>query len=141
MARDAKLELLAGVPLFSGCSVKELQHISSLVDQAEIAAGDTLITAGGTGREAFVVMDGEASVTLDGNVVGNAGPGTVIGEMSLLDATLRRSATVTATSAMRVLVIGPREFDALITEHPAVLRGIAAELARRLHSADTRLLG
>lgn len=141
MARDAKLELLAQVPLFSGCSAKELQHISGLVDQAEIASGDTLIAAGGTGREAFVVMKGEASVTLDGDVVGTAGPGTVLGEMSLLDSTLRRSATVTATSPMEVLVIGPREFDALITEHPAVLRGIAAELARRLHAADHRLLG
>ena len=141
MARDAKVELLAQVPLFSGCSAKELQHISSLVDQAEIAAGDKLIAAGGTGREAFVVMEGEASITLDDEVVGTAGPGTVIGEMSLLDATLRRSATVTATAPMKVLVIGPREFDALITEHPAVLRAIAAELARRLHAADHRLLG
>ncbi len=141
MARDAKVQLLAQVPLFSGCSARELQHIGQLVDQAEFAAGDTLIVAGQTGREAFVVMEGQAEVDLDGDVVGSAGPGTVIGEMSLLDATLRRSATVTACSAMKVLVIGPREFDALITEHPAVLRGIAAELARRLHAADTRLLG
>jgi CRP-like cAMP-binding protein len=141
MARDSKIELLSQVSLFSGCSARELQHIAGLVDQVEIAAGETLITAGGIGREAFVVVTGEASVTLDGSVVGTAGPGTVLGEMSLLDATLRRSATVTAASDMRVLVIGPREFDALITEHPAVLRGMVAELARRLHSADTRLLG
>jgi CRP-like cAMP-binding protein len=141
MALDAKTRLLAGVSLFSGCSHQELQHVASLVDQASIAAGETLIAAGGMGREAFVVVTGQASVTVDGEVVGTAGPGTVLGEMSLLDATLRRSATVTATTAMEVLVIGPREFDALITAHPAVLRGIAAELARRLHAADTRLLG
>jgi CRP/FNR family transcriptional regulator, cyclic AMP receptor protein len=141
MPRDSKTQLLANVSLFSGCSAKELDHIAGLVDEAEVAAGDTLITSGGMGREAFVVVSGEASVSLDGTVVGTAGPGTVLGEMSLLDATLRRSATVTATTAMRVLVIGPREFDALITAHPAVLRGIASELARRLHAADTRLLG
>ena len=141
MARHSKTQLLANVSLFSGCSTKELDHIAGLVDQSEVAAGETLITAGGMGREAFVVVSGEASVTLDDTVVGTAGPGSVLGEMSLLDATLRRSATVTATTAMEVLVIGPREFDALINAHPAVLRGIASELARRLHAADTRLLG
>lgn len=141
MARDAKVDLLAQVSLFSRCSTKELKHIAGLVDQVGAVSGEALITAGGTGREAFVVVEGEASVSVGGDVISTVGPGDVLGEMSLLDSSLRRSATVTATSAMQLLVIGPREFDALISKHPAVLRGIAAELARRLHDADQRPLG
>ncbi|MGA8845632.1 MAG: cyclic nucleotide-binding domain-containing protein [Nocardioides sp.] len=141
MARDSKVELLAQVSLFSRCSPKELKHIASLVDQVHVAAGHTLIAAGGSGREAFVIVSGEATVTVDGTVVNTVGPGTAIGEMSLLDATLKRSATVTSSTDMEVLVIGPREFEALISKHPAVLRGIATELARRLDAADHRTLG
>ena len=141
MARDSKVDLLAQVSLFARYSAKELGQIAGLVDQVGVPAGQTLISAGGAGREAFVVVEGEASVTVDGAVVGTAGPGTVLGEMALLDPTLTRSATVTATSDMQLLVIAPREFEALITDHPAVLRGIAAELARRLHDADNRVLG
>ena len=78
---------------------------------------------------------------MDGKVIDTVGVGTTIGEMSLLDHSLKRSATVTAKTDMQLLVIGPREFDALITKHPQVLRGIAAELARRLHDAIQRPLG
>ncbi len=141
MARDAKVELLGQVPLFSHCSAKELKHIAGLVDQVDVEAGQTLITAGGAGREAFVVVEGEASVSVDGADISTVGPGAALGEMSLLDSTLKRSATVTATSDMKLLVIGPREFDALILKHPEVLRRIAADLARRLHVADHRTLG
>ena len=58
--------------------------------------------------------------------------------MSLLDSNLTRSATVTASSDMELLVVAPREFDALITKHPAVLKAIAVELAHRLHTAEHR---
>ncbi len=141
MARDPKVDLLSQVSLFSRCSAKELKHIAGLVDQIQMTAGETLISAGGAGREAFVIVEGEASVSMDGAVINTVGPGTAVGEMSLLDSTLKRSATVTATTDMELLVIGPREFEALISKHPAVLRGIATELARRLHVADHRTLG
>ena len=141
MARDPKIDLLSQVSLFSRCSTKELKHIAGLVDQIKMETGQTLISAGGAGREAFVIVEGEASVSMDGAVISTVGPGTAVGEMSLLDPTLKRSATVTATTDMELLVIGPREFEALITKHPDVLRGIATELARRLHVADHRTLG
>ncbi len=141
MSRDPKVDLLSQVSLFARCSTKELKHIASLVDQVAVPAGRPLITADSTGQEAFVVVEGEADVTVDGNVINTIGVGTTIGEMSLLDHSLKRSATVTAKSDMQLLVVGPREFDALISKHPEVLRGIAAELARRLHDATPRPLG
>lgn len=140
MARDSKVELLGQVPLFSRCSTKELKHIAGLVDQLTIPTGRTLTTQGRAGQEAFVIVDGEASVSVDGTEVGTVGPGAAVGEISLLDSTLNRTATVKAASDMEVLVIAPREFDALITKHPTVLKNIAAELARRLSAADHRSL-
>ena len=141
MARDPKVDLLAQVSLFARCSTKELKHIASLVDQVKVPDGHVLIEVGQAAKEAFVIVEGEAVVTGADEVFNTVGAGTVIGEMALLDHTLTRSATATATTHMTLLVIGPREFDALIHKHPEVLRGIAAELARRLAVADKRLLG
>lgn len=107
MARDSKVELLGEVPLFSRCSTKELKHIAGLVDQLHIPKGGTLTTEGRSGQEAFVIVDGEASVSIDGSVVGTVGAGSAVGEISLLDASLSRTATVKAASDMQVLVISP----------------------------------
>ncbi len=90
MARDSKVELLGQVPLFSRCSTKELKHIAGLVDQLTIPKGGTLTIEGRSGQEAFVIVEGEASVSVDGSEVGTVGPGTAVGEISLLDSSMNR---------------------------------------------------
>ena len=135
-SKKAKVELLRGVSLFSACSNRELDRIASLADEIDVPKGRVLIREGEPGREFFVVVDGRARATVgDRTRVGKLGPGSSFGEMSLLDQGLR-SATVTAQTDMHLLVIGSRQFSALIKEVPSVARKILRAMAERLRSAE-----
>lgn len=124
--------LLASVPLFAGLDRQELARVEDLVLEATVPAGRVLMREGEAGREGFVVADGWARVTVGGREVGRVGPGGVLGEMALLDRRHVRSATVTASSTMTLLVLDPAAFDRLLLEHPRVTRQLAATLAARL---------
>jgi len=133
MAGDSsKIEILGRVPLFARCSKKELKQIAPLVDELRVSAGRELITQGRGGEEAFVIVSGTAAVTVDGREVRTAGAGEAVGEMALLDPSALRSATVTATSDMELLVIGAREFHSMLLKHPQVTLQVAIGLAERL---------
>jgi CRP/FNR family transcriptional regulator, cyclic AMP receptor protein len=131
---------LATVPLFAECSKRDLAKIASLTDEIEVAAGRALVVEGDIGHEAFVVIDGTASVTRDGNEVAEVGPGAVFGEMALIDRT-PRNASVTATTPMRVLVIGKREFTGLLDEAADFRTSIMSALAARVRQKDLDLYG
>lgn len=123
--------LLEGVPLFGGCAPSELRRISQLVDEIEVPEGRVLIEEGDLGREAFVVVDGEAEARIEDRRVAELGPGDCFGEMSLLAGNYR-TATVVAKTPMQLLVLDSRSFDALIDEVPAVAKKVLRQLARRV---------
>lgn len=130
----SRLELLRQVPVFAQRSDDELAEIDSLVDRVSVHAGTVLMVEGRPGREAFIVLSGEAEVRVAGHFVHTAGAGEVLGEMSLLDLQ-PRSATVIASSQMDLLVVNPRNFGSLV-RNPRTAQWIARTLAQRLR--DTR---
>ena len=73
LRRDAKLELLKGVPLFAKCSKAELRRIAMLADEVEFGEGRTVIREGTRGREFFVVVEGVLRVTRNGRKVSDLG--------------------------------------------------------------------
>jgi CRP-like cAMP-binding protein len=128
---NAKLDLLARVPLFAGCSKQDLKTISALAEETDLRDGKRFITEGEVASEFFVLVEGTAKVTRRGRRVGELGPGEWAGEMALLtDAP--RSATVTATSPLVVLVITRGAFNRLLGEHPRIAQKLLATLAARL---------
>ena len=131
---------LATVPLFAQCSKHDLSEIARFVDEIEVEAGRVLITEGDVGHEAFIVVDGNASVTRDGDAVAQIGPGDVFGEMALIDR-VPRNASVTATSPMKLIVIGKREFSGLLDESSSFRGSIMAALAARVRQKDFELYG
>ncbi|MFY9588094.1 MAG: cyclic nucleotide-binding domain-containing protein [Actinomycetota bacterium] len=130
-----KSDVLADVVLFSGCNSKELAQVAALATEVEIAEGKVLAHQGSPGREFYVILDGKASVSIDGSEVATLGPGDFFGEMALLDQG-PRVATVKATSPMEVAVLDPREFSTLIEEHPGVARKVLKVMAQRLRKAE-----
>jgi CRP/FNR family transcriptional regulator, cyclic AMP receptor protein len=132
---DRYLRHLAAMPLFRECSKKELRQIARLADEIDVEEGRVLITQGETGHEAFVIVEGTASVTRDGKEIVTLGRGDPFGEMALIDKK-PRNATVIAASPMKVLVIGKREFNGLMEEAPDFRDGVMASLAARLREAD-----
>jgi CRP/FNR family transcriptional regulator, cyclic AMP receptor protein len=135
--RNAKLELLGNVRLFSTCNKRELARIASLVDEVEAQKGKVLVRQGDPGQECFVIADGKAKATIPGRRSVILGPGSFFGEMSLLDQG-PRTATVTAETDMRLLVLGSREFSSLINDVPVVAVRIMRGLAERLRAAEPR---
>lgn len=129
-AHDPKIDVIEHIELFYGCSKREARLISSLADQLERPAGSVLIQQGAHGGEAFVLVAGQVTVERDGEVISTLGPGTVIGEISLLDHT-NRTATVVAATDVTLLVLDPRSFKRLLNELPWVETKVVRELGRR----------
>ena len=135
--RDAKVELLRGVSLFSACSKRELSRIASLADQIEVPKGKVLTREGEPGSEFFVVIKGQATVIVGKRGrIAPLGPGASFGEMSLLDQG-PRTATVEAQTDMQLLVLDARSFSSLLADVPSVARKVLAAMAGRLRVAET----
>jgi CRP/FNR family cyclic AMP-dependent transcriptional regulator len=135
--RDAFVDHLAQVPLFSACSKKDLQLVAKRAEDVKVDAGKRLVTEGDTGTEFFVVIDGKSSVSKRGQKVAELGPGGFFGELALLDKA-PRNATVTAETPMELVVLGQREFAGLIDDVPEFAHKLLAGLARRLRQADSQ---
>jgi CRP/FNR family cyclic AMP-dependent transcriptional regulator len=125
------------VRLFSTCSKRELARIASLVDEVDAPKGKVIVREGEPGRECFVITDGRARATIRGKGSATLGPGSFFGEMSLLDQG-PRSATVTAETDLRLLVLGSREFSSLVNEVPTVAVRMMRGLAERLRASERR---
>lgn len=128
-------ERLTEVPLFANLDKKHLKQISSLATQIEVKEGKDLTREGEHGSEFIIVLEGEAEVKVDGQVVATRGPGDYFGEIALL-ANRPRTATVTATTPMRIEVIGRREFQTLLEDNPGIATELLAATADRLAEND-----
>ena len=130
LRKDAKLELLGQVPLFGGCSKKELAEISTLADELSFPAGTTLIQEGRQGHEFFVLVEGTVDVRAKGRKLSSLSDGAFFGEMALVSSR-PRNATVTATSPIRVLVVHESGFRRLLHDSPQIQLKVLQTLADR----------
>jgi CRP-like cAMP-binding protein len=136
--RDAYIEHLTQVPLFSACSRDELRKLAQRTTDIPIAEGHVLVKEGDRGLEFFVIVGGQAKVSRRGRKVGELGPGDFFGELALLIDS-ERNATVTAATPMEAIVLSRREFDAALADAPRMTRKIMAGMARRLAEYDSKL--
>ena len=139
-SKKASLEHLRNVSLFSACSTKDLQKIAKAGDEITMPAGSLIVDQGQTGREAFVVLEGTVAVKRNGKKVATLGPGTVVGELSLLDHG-PRTATVTCETDCTLMLITQRHFSAVLDEIPALSHKILAALAGRIRDLDRQYYG
>jgi CRP/FNR family cyclic AMP-dependent transcriptional regulator len=131
LRRDAKIELIAEVPLFAKCSKREMAKIASVADELDIYAGKVLIREGQRGSEFFVLIDGNVDVTARGKWVRTLRSGEFFGEIALIS-DVPRTATVTASTPLHVLVITRRSFMRLLEESPQIQQKVLRTLADRV---------
>jgi len=136
LRRNAKIELLKTVPLFAGCSKSELGQLAKTADEIDLRQGTVLTREGRPGREFFVLIDGTAEVTKKGKKIADLGPGDWLGEIALITDS-PRTATVTATSPVDVLVITDRRFRSVVETMPSIALKVLACVGDRL-SSDAR---
>lgn len=135
MARDKKLDLLQGIPLFAGLDRHHIERLGMLTEEVDVPAGKVLIRQGEHGDDMMVIVSGEASVDRDGARINQLGPGEFFGEIALV-AGGPRTATVTAQTPTRLLVLNRRDFHALMDEFPAVATKVLLTLAHRLRTLE-----
>ena len=125
------MELLKQVPLFAKLDKKGLQQVAQITDEIDLPAGKEMATEGDRGREFFVLLKGEAEVTKNGSRINTMKEGDFFGEIALVTK-MPRTATVTATSDVDVLVITEPAFDNLLKKSPEIGRSVAEALAERV---------
>jgi CRP-like cAMP-binding protein len=126
----------AKVPMFSACTMDELLRVAERATVRDVASGTDVIVEASRGDEFFVILEGNVLVTRRGSAVAELGPGDFFGELALFD-DAPRDATVTATSSLRVAVLGRNGFAAALEEKP-IRDHVLTGMARRLHELDAR---
>ena len=131
LGRDQKTELIRKVPLFSRCSRAELKEIAKLADEIDLPQDKEMTREGAPGREFFVLLEGTADVRKKGRKINTLGAGDFFGEISLVSRQ-PRTATVTATSPVRALVVTDYSFRHLLDESPQIKTKVMEAMAERL---------
>jgi CRP-like cAMP-binding protein len=128
---------LSKIWLFSTSSTKELRTIRKALEEVTVPAGRMLCEQGTIGREFFLIVTGQASVRRNNRKVATLGPGQYFGELALLDRR-PRSASVISDTEMTLLVLGQREFNAVLDTVPVLSRKLLAAMATRLRDSDDK---
>lgn len=131
LGKDSKVELIRKVPLFARLDKGGLRAVAQIADEIDLPAGKVMAEEGDRGREFFILLEGEADVTKGDQSINTMREGNFFGEIALITH-MPRTASVTATTDVRVLVINERDFGALIKKSPEVARGVAEALAERV---------
>ena len=136
------VEGLAQVKLFSALNKRQLSRLARHVKVREFRPGVEVVSEGSmSGVGFFVIVEGEASVNVDGRYVARIGPGDHFGELALI-AQDARTATVTAVTRLTCHVIAFWDFRKFAKENPdvcwALLEHIAGLLAAERERADRR---
>lgn len=139
-SKRAHAEHLRSVPLFSSCSQKELDKIAKAGDEVRMPAGSLIVDQGQTGREAFVLLEGSVTVKRNGKKITTMGPGSIVGELSLLDHG-PRTATVTCETDCVFLLLSQRTFLGVVDDVPALSHKLLASLASRIRDLDRQYYG
>ena len=136
MSRRSELrDGLASVALFSACTKRDLQIIARHTEVVELPEDTTVVEDGAPGDAFFYILDGEAVVRRNGRKVTTLTRGDHFGELALLDPA-PRNATIEATTALVVGVLGERIFRAILRDVPAFNDKLLRGLVRRLRQYD-----
>jgi CRP/FNR family transcriptional regulator, cyclic AMP receptor protein len=122
---------LGKVSFFEGFSAEELARVASLAEEVVAEKGAVLIDQGRVGLECYVILEGQAGVYVSGDHVATNGPGSMIGEMALVEHR-PRNATVVAETDMVLIAFDTKAFKTLLEEMPLAHDRVMVLLASRL---------
>jgi CRP/FNR family transcriptional regulator, cyclic AMP receptor protein len=132
--------VLGSVPIFAGLSKRQLRQVAAVSELADYMAGHSIVREGEIGDSFFIVLRGQAKVTVKGRTIHRAMPGDHFGEISLLDGG-PRTATVTSETPMTLLSISRKSFLRAIEKDPQISFAMMGTMARMIRRVDRSLAG
>ena len=108
-----------------------LEFFSSQTDHFTVPAGELIFREGAPASSMYVLLEGQAKVSIGERVVEEAGPGTLIGELALIDKS-PRAATVAAVTDCKLLPIDEERFHQLVAQTPEFATHVMKVMAGRL---------
>jgi CRP/FNR family transcriptional regulator len=136
-------DTLARAELFNSLDKKELQALASECQERSFSAGVTIIKQGTSGTGLYIITSGHVKIVKEHGPdraeeeLGVYGPGSVLGEMALLD-DLPRSANIVATEPVTALVLPIWEFRSTVRSHPEIAIKLLAVLSKRLRHLESK---
>jgi cAMP-dependent protein kinase regulator/CRP/FNR family cyclic AMP-dependent transcriptional regulator/cGMP-dependent protein kinase 2 len=121
---------LRSIAVFTDLTDDDLALVAEKMEERSVEPGEHVAREGAFGYFFFVIFDGRAEVTRDGESVAALGPGHFFGETAILETT-RRTATVTATSPMTVGALFGADFAKLASDSPELHARIAHVMHER----------
>lgn len=133
---DELVQVLAGIPLFAGIEIDELEELGATMRQVSLRENEMLFEQGQPGETMYVIQEGELKVfTLGAGgremVLDILGPNDVLGELSLLDGKAR-SAYARATTDCTLLALDRGPFVDHLRRHPETSIRLLSHLSSRL---------
>jgi CRP-like cAMP-binding protein len=110
---------LNSIPLFAALPRRERKVVAQHADEVQYAKGAMIVEEGRLASELFVIMTGTVDVLVGGSTIASLGPGDVVGEIGVLK-TIKRTASVVATSPVEAIVMWGPEVKGLRTSMPHV---------------------
>ena len=142
MTLQKEVDLLRNIPLFSKVEPSKLKLIAFTSERVTFEPGQVLFNEGDRGDAAYIIVKGEACVSIDGPEgaldVNRLGANEIVGEIALL-CDVPRTATVTAHTELSALVISKDLLYRLIEEFPSIGLELLRELAQKLEHTTARL--
>ena len=121
---------LKNIPLFADVPEEALAKVATFATLESAAEGKTIIREGGFSNDFYVIEDGTVKVEHEGDHLADLGPGDVFGEQGLLEKQ-ERSATVTATSPVRLIRIEHWELSRMRSAMPEVVEQLRRKVGER----------
>ena len=135
MTVEERVDALRRIPLFGECSQDDLEAVARTAGERAVPAGEALMRQGDAAQELVAIVAGVAAVERNGYALPRRRAGDFVGELALLTGR-PRSATVTALTDLRVLVVERRQFERLLREAPSIANRLLIALAQRLPRDD-----
>jgi CRP/FNR family cyclic AMP-dependent transcriptional regulator len=132
----ASVDAIRQVPLFADLDDAELARLADRFVERSFKEGDVVVEEGATGTSVFVIVNGNAAVSVGNELKASLGPGDYFGEMAVMDDGTR-SASIIAATDLDVCFLTPWEFRPFVEEHPEVAWKLLRSLARRLREAQS----
>jgi CRP/FNR family transcriptional regulator, cyclic AMP receptor protein len=131
--RDDVVEIIAGFSLFADLSAPELDLIARVFDEVWFGQGERVLRQGFSGSGFYVILDGSATIRVDGVDRQALRPGDYFGEISCLLG-VPPVADIVAERPLRCLVLPAAELEKFLVDHPRVMFRVLQGEARKLRT-------